>query len=135
MAFIVSQKPDYMMSGMALGIDTLWAMLAIENNIPLIAAIPFEDQPIKWPVSSKLLYWDLIKKAHMVVNVSGKLIYSPAYMQLRNEWMVDNCTKLIAVWDGSPGGTANCIRYAQKTLQPNQIQLISLDKKLYDLVK
>jgi hypothetical protein len=29
-------KPTRMLSGMALGVDTIWAMLAIENNIPLI---------------------------------------------------------------------------------------------------
>ncbi len=27
--------------------------------------------------------------------------------------MVNNCDMLIAVWDGSDGGTANCVKYAQ----------------------
>jgi uncharacterized phage-like protein YoqJ len=34
-------------------------------------------------------------------------------MQIRNEWMVDRCDKLIAVWDGSKGGTGNCVDYAK----------------------
>jgi uncharacterized phage-like protein YoqJ len=34
-------------------------------------------------------------------------------LQKRNEWMVDHCDLLIAVWDGSEGGTANCVRYAR----------------------
>lgn len=29
-------------------------------------------------------------------------------------WMVDNCDLLIAVHDGSPGGTANCVNYANQ---------------------
>ena len=34
-------------------------------------------------------------------------------MQERNEWMVNNCDVLIAVWDGTSGGTANCVKYAE----------------------
>ena len=33
-------------------------------------------------------------------------------MQKRNEEMVDRCDLLIGVWDGSKGGTYNCINYA-----------------------
>ena len=29
--------------------------------------------------------------------------------------MVDMCNELIAIWNGTSGGTANCIRYAQET--------------------
>jgi uncharacterized phage-like protein YoqJ len=39
-------------------------------------------------------------------------------MQDRNIWMVDHCDALIAVWDGTSGGTANCVRYAQKVGKP-----------------
>lgn len=35
-------------------------------------------------------------------------------MQKRNEYMTDNSDIVIAVWDGSKGGTANCVRYAKK---------------------
>jgi uncharacterized phage-like protein YoqJ len=34
-------------------------------------------------------------------------------MQLRNEFMVNNSDIVIAVWDGTNGGTANCVKYAQ----------------------
>jgi uncharacterized phage-like protein YoqJ len=39
-------------------------------------------------------------------------------MQARNEWMVDNSNAMIAVWDGSPGGTANTVKYAQAKERP-----------------
>jgi hypothetical protein len=39
-------------------------------------------------------------------------------MQIRNEWMVDHCTHVAALWDGSPGGTGNCIRYVRKIGRP-----------------
>ena len=34
-------------------------------------------------------------------------------MQKRNEWIVDNSLRLLALWDGSKGGTANCVTYAR----------------------
>ena len=32
--------------------------------------------------------------------------------------MVDNCTHVLAMWDGSEGGTANCVKYAQAVNKP-----------------
>lgn len=34
-------------------------------------------------------------------------------MQNRNKKMVDACDKLIAIFDGTNGGTANCVNYAK----------------------
>lgn len=122
---IHSCRPDYMISGMALGIDMLWAQLALTNKIPLIAAVPCVDQGVLWPSKSQQLYYRILSEAHMVVNVSGQIRYRVQYMQLRNIWMVDCCTRLVGVWDGSPGGTANCITYAKTKLKNTQIQIIN----------
>jgi uncharacterized phage-like protein YoqJ len=35
-------------------------------------------------------------------------------MQKRNEMMVDDCNLLLTLWDGSDGGTANCLGYARR---------------------
>jgi len=49
-------------------------------------------------------------------------------MQKRNEYMVDNADIVIAVWDGTKGGTCNCVRYAKKLgkdiviINPKEIQ-------------
>lgn len=40
-------KPDRMISGMAIGVDMIWANVAIRKNIPFIAAIPFIGQESK----------------------------------------------------------------------------------------
>lgn len=115
--------------GMALGIDTLCAKLAIKLKIPFIAAIPFKGQAMRWPKQSQMLYGELIGKADKIFLVD-KGIYvtyneylriefsslSPSLasqaMNNRNKWMVDECQILISVWDNSPGGTANCTNYA-----------------------
>jgi uncharacterized phage-like protein YoqJ len=105
--------PQEMISGMALGIDTLWAELALSNNIRLVAAIPDASQPDRWPKASQDRYYNILKKADKIVNVSGSVTFKMEHLQQRNEWMVDHCDVLIAVWDGSSGGTANCVKYAE----------------------
>ena len=48
--------------------------------------------------------------------------YKPYLMQRRNIWMVDESDYVIAVWDGSNGGTGNCVKYAQK--EDKQITIV-----------
>lgn len=107
-------KPTEMISGMALGIDTIWAVLAIKNKIPLHASIPCEEHSGKWPKPSQDLYRKLLRYSKCEAVLVSEGYYTPGCMQKRNEYMVDRCDMLIAVWDGTPGGTANCVRYAEK---------------------
>jgi uncharacterized phage-like protein YoqJ len=109
---IEEHKPTLMISGMALGVDTIWAKLAIKNGIPLTAAVPFQGQESKWPNRAQVEYLKLIYYAQVEVICQG--FYAAWKMQKRNEWMVDRCDLLIAVWDGSKGGTGNCVEYARK---------------------
>lgn len=105
-------KPEKIISGMALGVDQWAANIAHRLNIPFVAAIPFIGQEKAWPAQSQKTYHALLRLAesqHIVC--SGG--YSAHKMQIRNEWMVDNCDKLIAIWDGSNGGTGNCVEYAK----------------------
>lgn len=105
-------KPEKIISGMALGVDQWAAYIAFKNKIPFVAAVPFKDQDSVWFQESKLAYAKLLAKAVEVVIVSEGG-YSAHKLQIRNEWMVDHCDKLIAIWDGTPGGTCNCIKYAK----------------------
>lgn len=105
-------KPEKIISGMALGVDQWAANIAIRLNIPFVAAVPFVGQEKAWPQTSQKIFNKLIEKAAEVVIVSEGG-YAAYKMQIRNEWMVDNCNKLIAVWDQSPGGTGNCVNYAK----------------------
>lgn len=40
------------------------------------------------------------------------------WLHARNHWMVDRAHLLVAVFDGSPGGTAECVRYAEQRAVP-----------------
>lgn len=109
--WLIENKPEKVISGMALGVDQIWANVAINLFIPVIAAIPFKGQESNWPKGSRNIYNALLKRVSEKVYVS-KGRYTAAKMQIRNEWMVNNCDLLFAVWNGTDGGTANCIRYA-----------------------
>lgn len=105
-------------TGMALGIDTLYALIAIELDLPFIAAIPCLNQESKWIEKSKKVYREIINNPLCTIHYVTDGEYNHSCMQKRNEWMVDNCDQLIAVWDGTSGGTANCVEYAKTTLKP-----------------
>lgn len=100
-------------SGMAQGLDQWAAEICIDLRIPFTAAVPCDDQDRFWPPAARAHYQVLLSKAARIVHVPGGA-YAAWKMQRRNEWMVDQCGCLIAVWDGSPGGTANCVRYAER---------------------
>lgn len=118
-------KPDKAISGMALGIDQWAANVCVRLGIPFIAAIPFEGQERMWPAESKRIYKILLDKAtkRVIVCPGG---YAPQKMQTRNEFMVNSCDTLIGVWDGSKGGTGNCIAYAKSINKP----IIIIDPKV-----
>lgn len=106
-------KPDRAITGMAQGVDQWAAAICLLMGIPYVAAIPFVGQEMAWPESAKKRWRYLLGRAAEVVLVNEGF-YSPAKMQKRNMWMVNHCDVLLAVWDGTAGGTANCIRYAEQ---------------------
>lgn len=106
-------KPSEVISGMALGWDMAMAQAAINMNIPLIAAVPFIGQEKMWPKKSQDKFNNMLKIASEVIIVSEGG-YERDKMQIRNIWMVNNCDLVIAMHDGSTGGTNNCVKYATK---------------------
>lgn len=108
---VTDLKPTLMISGMALGVDMLFANVAINRKIPFDAYAPFRGQEARWPEQSQKLYSKMLGYARAVVYVCNEG-YEVWKMQKRNEAMVDSSDVLIAVWDGSKGGTFNCVNYA-----------------------
>lgn len=112
-------KPTHCMSGMALGVDTIFAYAVlkykkeINPECVLECAIPCRNHPCRWNKESQDRYSKILQKANIVTLVTDEE-YKPWLMQKRNEYMVDKCDLLIAVWDGSKGGTGNCVNYAKK---------------------
>lgn len=126
------EQPVQLISGMALGIDTIGALVLIrlKTQFPdlffLECAIPCAKHESLWPQSEQKRYHEILEKADDVTHVSKKT-YDNTCMQRRNEYMVDEADVILAVWDGSKSGTGNCVVYALEKGKPiTLIEPISL---------
>ena len=117
----ILQKYDVKESttGMALGWDMAVAIASYRLGISFHAAIPFKGQENRWSDEWKKYYNFLLGKASSVIVVSedGYVEYKK-----RNEYMVNKNPNLIALWNGSSGGTGNTVKYA-KELNKNIINV------------
>lgn len=114
-----TERPREMIVGMALGWDQAVAQACVDLDIPYTAAVPFEGQEELWPVASRSKYKRLLTWASRVEIVTERYTMPVARaLQVRNEWMVDRCETVLALWDGTFGGTHNCILYAEKQRRP-----------------
>lgn len=119
-ALLTKNEDDslYCISGMALGVDTLFAIAVLQlqnegvENLYLTCAIPCANHSSKWQGSSKKVYDAILARANQVVMVSDAP-YTNHCMQDRNVYMVDRANHILAIWDGTSGGTGNCVKYAQ----------------------
>lgn len=104
-------------AGGALGWDTALAEAAIRLKRYLILALPFPGFEDRWPSESKARLYAHMAQAdeHYFVREAG---YAAWKMQERNKWMVDHCDEVLALWNGTSGGTSNCIAYANKVGKP-----------------
>ena len=110
-------KPAYVLTGMALGTDQWAAEICVNMGIPFVAAIPFRGMELKWPPHSQAQFNWLISKAYSTqIICDGE--YASWKMQKRNEWMIDSCQQVVAVYNGSSGGTKNCLVYVAKAGKP-----------------
>ena len=103
--------------GMALGCDMYCAEAVIRlkkmhSDVTLQAAVPYRGQADNWNEYNRLRYDRIIDNCDEVTVLAES--YSPACMAIRNRFMVDNSSVLVACYDGMSGGTWNTIRYAQK---------------------
>ncbi len=121
-------------SGGAIGIDQIafWTVHRLKERYPFlinVLAIPFEKQYTVWR-NQELVHW-----YHQMVSLADEVVYvdtvagyrhdhlpvgdySATKMELRNQYMVDTSDKVIAVWNGTSGGTGNCVKYAKKKGKP-----------------
>ena len=106
-------------SGCAMGVD-LWAAQIVQArkkdnpSLHLIAATPWPGFGARWKDGWKEQYFDLLKTADLVVNICDH--YHKGVFQMRNAWMVDHSNRVIAYYNGTPGGTRNTIEYAEKKM-------------------
>lgn len=123
--WLAALNPRGAVSGMALGWDTAIVEACLHLGLPYVACIPFPGQESQWPSSSRRIYHEYLRKAaNVIVCSSGP--YSRYKMQIRNERMIDmaleygpgsNNSILLAMWNGTSGGTENCLLYARTRME------------------
>lgn len=125
---ILAEAPKIVVSGMALGWDLAVAVAAIRlreqgMDIRLRSVLPFASQYVKWRDPKAAFIWTkVLCKADEVIllqrgapNGSVQAIF---WLDERNHAMVDMSEKVIALWNGSSGGTKNCLGYARYRARP-----------------
>lgn len=93
---LVEMNAKEAISGMALGVDTIFALAVLVlkeegYDINLVCAVPCQNHPCRWPEESQKLYQKILSQADEVVLVTDAP-YSARLMRARNEYMVDRLT-------------------------------------------
>ena len=136
--YIENKGVNTFISGMALGID-MWSariIIALKEStyphIKLVSAIPCDKQYEVWKDQKAIDEWHYIVGKADIVHYVSEEAYTSWCLQKRNEWMVDNSDYIVSVWDGTAGGTHNCIKYARKfnkkilNIHPNTLELSNI---------
>lgn len=113
----IDEGYDCFITGLARGID-LWAgeiildLKAEGRPIKLVSAAPFKGHGANFHGAEKFSLGNILLNSDKVVYVSQN--YFKGCMQRRNEFMVNNSGKLIAVVSDYKSGTGSTIRYAER---------------------
>ncbi|MBQ7131893.1 MAG: DUF1273 family protein [Oscillospiraceae bacterium] len=128
MAIIDSVKKGYceFYTGCALGVDIWAAMFLIEMKksdpkLKVHCVIPYQGHSKKWSAYDKYNLECVLRNADSVCCLSER--YYRGCFAVRNKYIVDRSSLLIAVIDDESSGTGQTVRYAEK----NGIEIIRLD--------
>ncbi|MBR3704298.1 MAG: DUF1273 family protein [Oscillospiraceae bacterium] len=107
--------------GMARGCDFYFAeaILALreeKGDVTLEAAIPCAVQSASWSAQQRAR-WEMLV-ADCDVKTVLQEAYTPDCMHRRNRYMVGRSSLVIAVYDGSDGGTRRTLEYALREKVP-----------------
>lgn len=101
-------QPDVMISGLALGVDTWFAQIALDYPIDLHAYCPGPWQANRWPADDQTVWRNLRSMSAKVIDEIST--FDMGAFHRRNQLMVDAADMAIAVWNGKQsGGTFDAI--------------------------
>lgn len=117
----VADGLNVFITGMARGVD-IWVaqivlMLRDEGyDVKLMCACPYGSFERGWSQEWQKAYREILAAADFVKYVCEG--YSRACFQIRNEWMVNHSTRVIAVFNGEKSGTKNTTQIAITSWTP-----------------
>lgn len=109
---------DTFLCGMALGFDMICAetVIALRRKYPdikIIGAIPCKNQDAVWSEYDRSRYRNAVRKLDGIRCIYRKYVGAKCMLE-RNQYMVDNSSLMIALYNGMAGGTRATIEYARK---------------------
>ena len=112
---LIEEGYTHFLSGGALGVDTLAARLILDmkKDVPFLTlemAVPCPQQASRWNRADRRIHDELCESADVLTVISP--FYTPFCLPERNRFMASRCDALIAVYDGTPGGTRMTLSYA-----------------------
>lgn len=113
----IQQGYKVFISGMAIGFDMICAELVLElkkefPDIKLVAALPCKDQDNRWSQPLRDRYRGILKQADIIWCENEH--YTDDCMLARNRYMLNNSSKVIALYNGLGGGTKYTIDRAKE---------------------
>lgn len=104
--------------GMALGFDTMCAEMVLDlknkyRGINLIGVLPCKTQDCKWTYKDRERYRKLLAMLDDVRCIFDEYIGVECIIE-RNNFMVNNSSLMIALFNGQVGGTKSTIEYAKR---------------------
>lgn len=114
---LIESGADEFYNGMARGVD-IWcaeAVLKLKSKYPqikLYAVIPCPEQDVKWREADRIRYREVLGKCEKTYTACDH--YDRGCMRKRDYMLVEFADIVVAVFDGSPGGTKITVDYAQK---------------------
>ena len=101
--------------GMAEGFDMIGVEMLLDlrkdHDIKVVAVVPCPNQESRWLPRQQERYHKILEQCDDCIVVAKE--YNPKVYDLRNKFMVDNSSTVIACYNGSPSGTRNTLLYAK----------------------
>ncbi len=109
-------QPGEVICGMAPGWDLAMAEAALDEKVPLVAALAWPDQGRTWPDDAYGHLQALLERAaHVHVAFHGR---APDMWTRRDRWVISRGDHVVALWSGVEGGTARAIGFAHQLCRP-----------------
>ena len=116
----------HFISGMAMGCDLYFAEAALElramhPDLTVEGAVPCPTQADRWPAELRRRWRDILDRCDLETVVQQH--YDRWCMHRRDRYMVDRSAAVLAVFDGTPGGTHYTLNYAMD----KKLEILLLD--------
>ena len=113
----INEGYDTFLSGMALGFDMICVEILLElkkryKYVRIIGVLPCKNQDCKWPEKEQKRYRKLLDQLDYIRCKYDEYIGAECMLE-RNRFMVNNSSKMIALFNGQNGGTKSTIDYAK----------------------